>query len=141
QKKWNEEKIFEPKIDRNKPKFYITVAFPYLSGHLHVGHARTYTIPDVIARFKRMQGYNVLFPMAWHITGSPIVGIAERIKHRDPQTIFVYRDVYKVPEDILWTFEDPINIVKYFMKAAKETFIRAGFSVDWSREFHTTSLH
>ena len=141
QKKWNEEKIFEPKVDKNKPKFYITVAFPYLSGHLHVGHARTYTIPDVIARFKRMQGYNVLFPMAWHITGSPIVGIAERIKHRDPQTIFVYRDVYKVPEDILWTFEDPINIVKYFMKAAKETFIRAGFSVDWSREFHTTSLH
>ncbi|AHF79638.1 leucine--tRNA ligase [Thermococcus paralvinellae] len=141
QKRWNEEKIFEPKIDKNKPKFYITVAFPYLSGHLHVGHARTYTIPDVIARFKRMQGYNVLFPMAWHITGSPIVGIAERIKNRDPQTIFVYRDVYKVPEEILWTFEDPINIVKYFMKAAKETFIRAGFSVDWSREFHTTSLH
>lgn len=141
QKRWNEEKIFEPKIDKNKPKFYITVAFPYLSGHLHVGHARTYTIPDVIARFKRMQGYNVLFPMAWHITGSPIVGIAERIKNRDPQTIFVYKDVYKVPEEILWTFEDPINIVKYFMKAAKETFIRAGFSVDWSREFHTTSLH
>lgn len=77
--------------------------------------------------------------MAHH--SSPIVGIAERIKHRDPQTIFVYRDVYKVPEEILWTFEDPINIVKYFMKAAKETFIRAGFSVDWSREFHTTSLH
>ncbi|HIP88696.1 MAG TPA: leucine--tRNA ligase, partial [Thermococcus paralvinellae] len=141
QKRWNEEKIFEPQIDENKPKFYITVAFPYLSGHLHVGHARTYTIPDVIARFKRMQGYNVLFPMAWHITGSPIVGIAERIKHRDPQTIFVYRDVYKVPEEILWTFEDPVNIVRYFMKAAKETFIRAGFSVDWSREFYTTSLH
>lgn len=140
QQKWLEEKVFEPQIDEKKPKFYITVAFPYLSGHLHVGHARTYTIPDVIARFKRMQGYNVLFPMAWHITGSPIVGIAERIKHRDPQTIYVYRDVYKVPEDILWTFEDPVNIVKYFMKAAKETFIRAGFSVDWSREFHTTSL-
>lgn len=140
QNKWLEEKIFEPQIDEKKPKFYITVAFPYLSGHLHVGHARTYTIPDVIARFKRMQGYNVLFPMAWHITGSPIVGIAERIKHRDPQTIYVYRDVYKVPEDILWTFEDPVNIVKYFMKAAKETFIRAGFSVDWSREFHTTAL-
>jgi len=140
QSKWLEEGVFEPQIDEKKPKFYITVAFPYLSGHLHVGHARTYTIPDVIARFKRMQGYNVLFPMAWHITGSPIVGIAERIKHRDPQTIYVYKDVYKVPEDILWTFEDPVNIVKYFMKAAKETFIRAGFSVDWSREFYTTSL-
>ncbi len=139
QKKWLEERVFEPKIDERK-KFYITVAFPYLSGHLHVGHARTYTIPDVIARFKRMQGYNVLFPMAWHITGSPIVGIAERIKHRDPKTIWIYRDVYKVPEDILWTFEDPKNIVRYFMKTARETFIRAGFSVDWSREFHTTSL-
>ncbi len=139
QKKWLEEKIFEPKIDERE-KFYITVAFPYLSGHLHVGHARTYTIPDVIARFKRMQGYNVLFPMAWHITGSPIVGIAERIKNRDSKTIWIYRDVYKVPEDILWTFEDPKNIVKYFMKTARETFIKAGFSVDWSREFHTTSL-
>ncbi|AEC52563.1 leucyl-tRNA synthetase [Pyrococcus sp. NA2] len=142
QKKWLEAKIFEPNI-KDKPKekkFYITVAFPYLSGHLHVGHARTYTIPDVIARFKRMQGYNVLFPMAWHITGSPIVGIAERIKNRDPHTIWIYKEVYKVPEDILWSFEDPVNIVKYFMKAAKETFIRAGFSVDWSREFYTTSL-
>ncbi|GAB6102678.1 leucine--tRNA ligase [Thermococcus atlanticus] len=139
QKKWLEEKAFEPEID-GRDKFYITVAFPYLSGHLHVGHARTYTIPDVIARFKRMQGYNVLFPMAWHITGAPIVGIAERIKHRDPKTIWIYRDVYKVPEEILWTFEDPKNIVKYFMKTARETFIRAGFSVDWSREFHTTSL-
>ncbi|ACS89325.1 MULTISPECIES: leucine--tRNA ligase [Thermococcus] len=140
QNKWLEEKVFEPQMDEKVPKFYITVAFPYLSGHLHVGHARTYTIPDVIARFKRMQGYNVLFPMAWHITGSPIVGIAERIKHRDPQTVYLYRDIYKVPEDILWSFEDPINIVKYFMKTARETFIRAGFSVDWSREFHTTSL-
>ncbi|WP_456326338.1 leucine--tRNA ligase [Palaeococcus sp. (in: euryarchaeotes)] len=140
QTRWSQEKVFEPQIDKSKPKFYITVAFPYLSGHLHVGHARTYTIPDVIARFKRMQGYNVLFPMAWHITGAPIVGIAERIKHRDPQTIYVYKEVYKVPEDILWSFEDPKNIVKYFMKAAKETFIKAGFGVDWSREFHTTSL-
>ncbi|HII67673.1 MAG TPA: leucine--tRNA ligase [Thermococcaceae archaeon] len=140
QNKWLEEKVFEPQMDEKVPKFYITVAFPYLSGHLHVGHARTYTIPDVIARFKRMQGYNVLFPMAWHITGSPIVGIAERIKHRDPQTVYLYREIYKVPEDILWSFEDPINIVKYFMKTARETFIRAGFSVDWSREFHTTSL-
>jgi len=94
QKRWLEERVFEPDI-KAKPKekkFYITVAFPYLSGHLHVGHARTYTIPDVIARFKRMQGYNVLFPMAWHITGAPIVGIAERIKNRDPKTIHIYRE-------------------------------------------------
>ncbi len=142
QGRWLRKGIFEPRANEKpkEKKFYITVAFPYLSGHLHVGHARTYTIPDVIARFKRMQGYNVLFPMAWHITGAPIVGIAERIKNRDPKTIHIYRDIYKVPEEILWKFEDPKEIVRYFMRAAKETFIRAGFSVDWTREFHTTSL-
>ncbi len=141
QNKWEESKIFEPSIDETKPKFYITVAFPYLSGMPHVGHARTYTIPDVISRFKRMQGYNVLFPMAWHITGSPIIGISERIKERDEKTIRIYRDIYHVPEDVLYTFEDPKNIVNYFMKEAKRTFKRAGFSIDWSREFYTTSLH
>ncbi len=57
QKRWMEARVFEPdrKAKPKEKKFYITVAFPYLSGHLHVGHARTYTIPDVIARFKRMQ--------------------------------------------------------------------------------------
>ncbi len=141
QKRWEEAKIFEASVNSEKPKFYITVAFPYLSGLPHVGHGRTYTIPDVIARFKRMQGFNVLFPMAWHITGAPIIGISQRIKERDEKTIKIYRDVYHVPEDILYTFEDPKNVVNYFMKEAKKTFKKAGFSIDWSREFYTTSLH
>ncbi len=141
QKRWEEAKIFETSANSKKQKFFITVAFPYLSGMLHVGHGRTYTIPDVIARFKRMQGYNVLFPMGWHITGAPIIGISQRIKERDEETIRIYKNVYHVPEEIIHTFEEPVNVVDYFMKKAKETFKKAGFSIDWSREFYTTSLH
>ena len=76
--KWAEAKLFEVSKDDSKKKMYINVAYPYPSGAMHVGHCRTYTVPDIYARFKRMQGYNVLFPMAFHCTGSPVVGVSER---------------------------------------------------------------
>ncbi|MHA1627609.1 MAG: class I tRNA ligase family protein, partial [Candidatus Baldrarchaeia archaeon] len=80
QKKWEKAKIFEADPDPSKEKFFLTVPYPYTSGALHIGHGRTYTIGDIIARFKRMQGYNVLWPMAFHITGTPIEGISARIR-------------------------------------------------------------
>ena len=61
----------------DREKFYLTVAFPYPSGAMHVGHGRTYIVPDVIARFWRMRGRQVLFPMAFHVTGAPVVGISK----------------------------------------------------------------
>lgn len=139
--RWAQARIFEPKVDKGKKKVFFTVAYPYLSGELHVGHARTYTIVDVVSRFRRMQGYNVLFPMAWHVTGAPIIGICERIKNKDPETIRVYREIYNVPEETLAKFTDPVAVVEYFKKRAKETFIRAGFGIDWTREFVTTELN
>ena len=63
QKKWKESKLFKSNPN-DKEKLYLTVAFPYPSGAMHIGHGRTYTVPDVYARFKRMKGFNVLFPMA-----------------------------------------------------------------------------
>ena len=75
QRRWQEIRIFQSDPN-NKKKIFVTVAYPYPSGAMHIGHGRTYTVPDVYARFKRMQGYNVLFPMAWHVTGAPVVGIA-----------------------------------------------------------------
>ncbi|MEM3171049.1 MAG: class I tRNA ligase family protein, partial [Candidatus Hadarchaeales archaeon] len=60
QEEWEKAGIFQAEPD-GRPKFYLTVAYPYVSGPMHIGHARTYTIPDVIARYKRMRGYNVLF--------------------------------------------------------------------------------
>ena len=134
--RWKNSKIFEAKPD-NRKKFYLTVAYPYPSGAMHVGHARTYTVPDVIARYKRMQGFNVLFPMAWHVTGSPVIGIAERIKRKDEKTMKIYSDLYRVPKEKLERFTDPLKIVDYFSRDYKGLMNRMGYSIDWSREFIT----
>ena len=140
QKKWQEEKLFESNPD-DREKMYVTVAFPYPSGAMHVGHGRTYTVPDVYARFKRMQGYNVLFPMAWHVTGAPVVGIAKRIERQDPWTLDIYKNVHQVPEDELKKFVDPEYIVKYFSSEYHEDMTHMGYSIDWRREFRTIDPH
>ena len=136
-KRWEEAELFKAKVMADKPKFYLTVAYPYPSGSMHVGHGRTYTVPDVIARYKRMRGYNVLFPMAWHVTGSPVIGIAERIKKGDEKTLYIYGKLYRVPEETLKTFTKAENIVKYFSEEYKRNMTQLGFSIDWSREFLT----
>ena len=136
QKKWADEKLFESNPN-NKEKLFITVAFPYPSGAMHIGHGRTYTVPDVYARFKRMEGYNVLFPMAWHVTGAPVIGIADRIKRKDPWTLDLYENVHRVPKDELPKLEDPEYIVRYFSSEYNEVMHDMGYSIDWRREFRT----
>lgn len=140
QKKWQDSKLFESDPD-NREKMFITVAYPYPSGAMHIGHGRTYTVPDVYARFKRMQGYNVLFPMAWHVTGAPVIGIAKRIARKDPWTLDIYKNVHKVPEEELNKFIDPEYIVKYFSSEYHDVMEQMGYSIDWRREFRTTDPH
>ena len=140
QEKWQEKKLFESNPD-DREKMYVTVAFPYPSGAMHVGHGRTYTVPDVYARFKRMQGYNVLFPMAWHVTGAPVVGIAKRIERKDPWTMDIYKNVHQVPEEELEKFVEPEYIVKYFSSEYHEDMTNMGYSIDWRREFRTIDPH
>ncbi|MGZ7042959.1 MAG: leucine--tRNA ligase [Methanobacterium sp.] len=140
QKKWEDANLFESDPD-NKMKMFITVAYPYPSGAMHIGHGRTYTVPDVYARFKRMQGYNVLFPMGWHVTGAPVIGIAKRIARKDPWTLDIYKNVHKVPEKELSRFKDPEYIVKYFSSQYHNVMQRMGYSIDWRREFRTTDDH
>ena len=136
QKKWADAKLFESNPDERE-KLFITVAFPYPSGAMHIGHGRTYTVPDVYARFKRMEGYNVLFPMAWHVTGAPVIGIADRIKRKDPWTLDLYERVHGVPKETLPQLEDPEFIVKYFSTEYHEVMEEMGYSIDWRREFRT----
>ena len=113
QKKWEEDGVFKTRDDSDKPKYYALSMFPYPSGKLHMGHVRNYTITDVIARFKKAQGYNVLHPMGWDSFGLPAENAA--MKHgADPAK---------------WTDEN----IAYMTKQLK----MLGLSYDWDREVTT----
>lgn len=140
QRKWSEARIFEPEPD-DREKFFITIPYPYLNGNLHAGHTRTFTIGDVIARYKRMVGYNVLFPMGFHATGTPIVGLAEQIAKKDPETVRVYNQLHQIPLEILDTIRTPEQIVEFFSKEDEAAMRIIGFSIDWRRKFTTTDPH
>lgn len=134
--KWAESKDFETNPNE-KPKKFITVAYPYPNSPQHIGHGRTYTLADVHARFYRMQGYNVLFPMGFHYTGTPVLGMARRIQNEEKEILDGLRNVYKVPEDAIKTFVEPIKIADYFHEEIKSGMIEMGYSIDWRREFTT----
>jgi leucyl-tRNA synthetase len=130
------EHAFEPDPTDGE-KFYLTVAYPYPSGAMHVGHGRTYIAPDVIARFWRMRGRTVLYPMAFHVTGAPVIGISKRIARGDPRAVSLYRDLYKVPADVLARFVDPLAIVRHFSDEYQRVMSSCGISIDWRRRFTT----
>ena len=115
QKKWEEEKCFEAVNDSVKPKYYLLVEFPYPSGQgLHVGHVRSYTALDAMARVKRAQGYNVLYPIGWDAYGAPAEQYA------------IKNHVY------------PAKMVKECIAIFKIQIKSLGISFDWSREINTT---
>ena len=135
-KKWNDSKDFETNPN-DKPKKFITVAYPYPNSPQHIGHGRTYTIADIHARFYRMKGYNVLFPMGFHYTGTPILGMARRVESEDKEILDGLRNIYHVPEEAIKTFVKPIKIADYFHEEIKSGMIEMGYSIDWRREFTT----
>lgn len=137
QQTWDEENIFQVDPDPDKESFFITVAYPYPSGGMHIGHVRTYTLPDVFARYKRMQGKNVLFPMAWHVTGTPIIGAANRLENREPSQVDTLKNTYNVPEEDFDKLEDPLGYANYFIEDYRANMQRLGYGVDWRREFTT----
>jgi leucyl-tRNA synthetase len=121
---------------------FLTVPYPYPSGGMHIGHARTYTVPDVYARYRRQRGDTVLFPIAWHVTGTPIIGAVERLKKGEEKQLSVLRDTYNVPEETLQDLETPMGYARYFIENHyKRGMKQLGLSVDWRREFTTNDDH
>src|SRR3989344_4786642 len=86
QKKWADSKIFEANIS-DKEKFFLTFPYPYVNLSPHIGHFYTIMRVETFARYKRLKGFNVLFPQGWHCTGSPIVAAANRVKENEPKII------------------------------------------------------
>ncbi|HZA70833.1 MAG TPA: leucine--tRNA ligase [Nitrososphaeraceae archaeon] len=136
-KRWADNRLFETDPQSHKRKYYLTVAYPYPNSPQHVGHGRTYTLADVHARYKRMNNYNVLFPMGFHYTGTPIVSMSQRIKSNDLELIETFQEIYKIPDDIISNFKEPKKIANYFHQEIKQGMNEMGYSIDWRREFTT----
>ncbi len=134
--RWQEEKAFEAN-PKTKEKRYLTAAFPYPNSPQHIGHARTYTTTDIYARYLRHCGYNVLFPMAFHVTGTPILAMAKRIEKKDSAVLDVFENIYGIPKDVAESLTDPKDLVTYFSKEIEEGMREMGFSIDWRRKFYT----
>ncbi|KPV61862.1 MAG: Leucine--tRNA ligase [Candidatus Bathyarchaeota archaeon BA1] len=134
---WEKARIFEVNPDPIKPKYFITVAYPYPNSPQHIGHGRTYTLADVHARYMRMRGYNVLFPMAFHYTGTPVLAMSKHLITGDEDLIDTFLRIYHVPKETLKVFTEPINIARYFHEEIKTGMRDMGYSIDWRREFTT----
>jgi leucyl-tRNA synthetase len=113
QKIWADKQSFKATEDKARPKYYVMSMFPYPSGRIHMGHVRNYTLGDVVARYKRAQGFNVLHPMGWDAFGLPAENAA-----RD-------RKIHPAK----WTYDN--------IKTMRGELQRMGLSIDWSREFAT----
>ena len=113
QRRWDKQKLFKVTEDPSQPKYYLLEMFPYPSGNIHMGHVRNYTIGDVVARYKRMRGFNILHPMGWDAFGMPAENAAIANKTHPAK----------------WTYAN--------IDAMRSQLKRLGFSYDWDRELAT----
>ncbi|MFH1101663.1 MAG: leucine--tRNA ligase [Methanobacteriota archaeon] len=138
QQQWVTEKIYEAQ-QKHKKKFFIHFAYPGVSGYLHVGHMRGFTYCDIIARYKRMTGYDVLFPAGFHASGIPSIGFAKKVQRHDTDTIKLLKE-NDCTDAFIKTLIDPEQVVKYFSKVYVEDYWkRFGFFIDYTRLMTTIS--
>src|SRR5579884_130765 len=136
-KRWQDAKVFESDPDPARPKYFVTVAYPYPNSPQHIGHGRTYTLADAHARYMRMNGYNVLFPMGFHYTGTPILAMSRRVAEGDKELLETFKKIYRVSDEAISSFVEPVKIASYFHNEIKTGMKEMGYSIDWRREFTT----
>ncbi len=138
---WEERETFKPQGPPNREgkKFFLIFAYPGVSGYLHVGHMRGFTYADVITRFKRATGHDVLFPVGFHATGIPAIALAKKIERGDVKTID-YLVNNGCPKDIVHTLKDVDKLIDFFSHVYIEDYWkRFGFGMDYSRCMSTIS--
>ena len=140
QERWENAKLFEANVDATKKKFFVTFPYPYVNGAPHIGHSYSSMRTDAYARFKRMQGYNVLYPQGFHATGEPILGVIERLKKNDASQIATLKSFGATDADIEKFKMSPEYLVNFWIDKWKRALKAAGFAIDWRRSFVTTTL-
>lgn len=132
---WEKDHSYEAEINDRKSHL-VTFPYPYVNNALHIGHSFTCNKVDIYSRVKRLQGYNVLFGFAFHATGEPIVGVAKRVKQKDPSQLKALRSG-GITDDILEKFSDPEFIANYWRQDAISSAKQIGWGIDWRRQFIT----
>jgi leucyl-tRNA synthetase len=139
QKRWEEKKIFEANRDEKKKKFFMIFAYPGISGYLHVGHMRGFSYTDIITRYKRMQGFNVLFPVGTHASGNQAIAFAKKVQTNNKDWINHLLS-NGCPKEKIKTLITPEKIVEYFNNVYQnESWKKFGFLSDWRR--FTCTIH
>jgi leucyl-tRNA synthetase len=132
---WRNAGVYKTSSDKNKKKFFVIFAYPGPSGFIHVGTLRSYTYPDVIAKFKRMTGHNVYFPAGIHASGLPAVQFSEKVRSGK------YEDYLKdnnCTPDIIKMFQTPEGVVEFFTKNYAEIWKKMGFFINEETGIPTT---
>ena len=138
QQQWYTKHIYEANQENGK-KFFIHFAYPGISGYLHVGHMRGFTYSDIIARYMRMKGYDVLFPAGFHATGLPAVSFAKKVARKD-DAIIQYLKTNGCPDNIIAKLDKPEEVVRHFSRIyVDEYWKKFGFLIDYSRVMDTIS--
>ncbi|OGS60063.1 MAG: leucine--tRNA ligase [Euryarchaeota archaeon RBG_19FT_COMBO_69_17] len=132
--------MFEAAPAPGRKKWYSNVPYPYMSAYVHVGFALSFLRAEFQSRFRRMTGYNVLHPQAFHCTGLPILGAARRVAEKEPRQIEILRKM-GIPDRDIPKFADPMHWIEVFPQATIADLKALGAAIDWRRSFITTYLN
>lgn len=137
---WAKAGVYEPRVDPKRPKWYTNVPYPYVNGYQHLGFGTSFLRAEFQSRYRRMTGYNVLHPQAFHCTGLPILGAAKRIAEKEPKQWEILHKM-GIPEKEIPKFADPMHWIEVFPQATMDDLKALGAAVDWRRSFITTPLN